>query len=229
MSAKAKILYVEDDESLSFVTKDHLTLQGYDVQHVSDGKEALLLYKENDFDLCLFDVMVPKMDGFDLAQEIRKLSASIPILFITAKGLKEDRLKGFKVGGDDYIVKPYSIEELVMKIAVFLRRKEIGQGAHESLISIGSFSFDYVNMILTDASENKRQLTQKESELLHTFVVNKDKLLTRSDLLLKVWGEDDYFLGRSLDVFISKLRKYLSADESVKISTIHGVGFKLNF
>ncbi|MCB0663201.1 MAG: response regulator transcription factor [Saprospiraceae bacterium] len=223
---KAKILYVEDDESLSFVTRDNLELQGYDVVHSADGKKGLDLFKTEDFDLCVLDVMLPEMDGYTLAGEIRKMDEQIPILFLTAKSLKEDKIHGLKLGADDYITKPFSIEELILKIEIFLRRSNINSGALKTNNQLGTFDFDYSNLTLKHG-EQEETLTQKEADLLKLFVDNPNQVLKRSDILIKLWGEDDYFLGRSLDVFISRLRKYLKKDESLKIENIHGVGFRL--
>jgi DNA-binding response OmpR family regulator len=224
---KATILYVEDDESLSFVTKDHLEISGFTVTHCSSGDQALKLFDSAEFDLCLLDIMLPNMDGYAVAEYIRQHDTSIPILFLTAKSLKEDRLKGFRKGGDDYITKPYSIEELVMKIEVFLRRREVFTGAKSAEVSyVGSYKFDPINMLL-ERDGKQKQLTQKESEVLEYFVNHQNELIPRKDLLIAVWGKDDYFLGRSLDVFISKLRKYMKDDEAITIQNVHGVGFKM--
>ncbi len=227
MNKKARILYVEDDEALSFVTKDHLELSGYTVIHCSSGDTGQAAYDAGNFDLCLLDIMLPNMDGYTLAEHIRNHDSAIPILFLTAKSLKEDRLKGFRKGGDDYITKPYSIEELVMKIEVFLRRREVISGIRPMTnAKIGSYSFDPLNMVL-ERDGNERQLTQKEAEVLSYFARHINELIARKDLLVAVWGKDDYFLGRSLDVFISKLRKYLKEDENINIQNVHGVGFKM--
>ena len=222
---RANIFYVEDDETLSFVTKDNLELQGFKITHCSDGKSALQLIKNDlsEMDLCILDVMLPEVDGFELARKIRQ----IPILFLTAKSLKEDRINGLKIGADDYITKPFSIEELILKIEVFLKRSRIHSNHTASLFDIGKYSFDYKNLQLTLADHSKT-LTQKEADLLKLFVENKNEVLKRSHILETVWGEDDYFLGRSLDVFISRLRKYLSEDDTLILKNIHGVGFKLN-
>ncbi|MEZ5058223.1 MAG: response regulator transcription factor [Saprospiraceae bacterium] len=222
---KANVLYVEDDESLSFVTRDNLELQGYNVSHCTDGKKGLETFKEGDFDLCVLDVMLPEMDGFTLAEEIRKVDQQIPILFLTAKSLKEDKIRGLKLGADDYITKPFSIEELILKIEIFLRRSNISSTTHHNN-TIGEYEFDYPNLTLIHG-DSEKTLTQKEADLLKLFMDNPNQVLKRSDILIKLWGEDDYFLGRSLDVFISRLRKYLNQDENLKIENIHGVGFRL--
>ncbi len=223
---KAHILYVEDDESLSFVTGDNLELQGYKITHCSDGKEALKLIHEQDFDLCILDVMLPEVDGFTVAREVRQYNTNIPILFLTAKSLKEDRLQGLRLGADDYITKPFSIEELILKVEVFLRRSKISTPQSPGRFRLGQFELDHDNLTL-HSGHDSLQLTQKEADLLKLFVENPNQVLKRSDILKQIWGDDDYFLGRSLDVFISRLRKYLRDDESLKIENIHGVGFRL--
>jgi DNA-binding response OmpR family regulator len=223
---KAKILYAEDDETLSFITKDHLELQGYDVHHSVTGAEALEAYKKDKFDLCIFDVMLPEMDGFTLAENIRKRDQQIPILFLTAKSLKEDRIHGLKLGGDDYLTKPFSIEELILKIEIFLRRSRVFEApSQEQEVMIGSYKYLPLEYQLI-RDNNVRVLTQRESELLDFLIKHKNKVIKRSLILENLWGEDDYFMGRSLDVFISRLRKYLSEDPSIKIDNIHGIGFK---
>ena len=223
---KPHLLYVEDDESLSFVTQDNLELQGYDISHYTSGRDAIDAFKEHSFDLCILDVMLPDVDGFTIAREIRKYDQQTPILFLTAKSLKEDRLQGLRLGGDDYITKPFSIEELILKVEIFLRRRQVTPGDSPSRVIIGEFELDYPNLSLHHEASN-RQLTQKEADLLKHLAEYPDQVLKRSDILEKIWGEDDYFLGRSLDVFISRLRKYLRQDDSLKIENIHGVGFRL--
>ena len=223
---RANILYVEDDESLGFVTRDNLELKGYEITHCTDGQQAMDIVKQTQFDLCLLDVMLPEIDGFTLATEIRKRDTHIPILFLTAKSLKEDRIHGLKLGADDYITKPFSIEELILKIEVFLRRSKNIGGNISQIFQIGQFELDSRNLSLSGV-EAKRKLTQREADLLRFLIENKNQVVQRSVILEKLWGENDYFLGRSLDVFISRLRKYLKADSSLKIENIHGVGFRL--
>jgi len=224
---KAHLFYVEDDESLSFVTRDNLELEGYKVTYCENGQKAIDIIKKENFDLCILDVMLPDVDGFTIAEEIRKRNKQVPILFLTAKSLKEDRIRGLRLGADDYITKPFSIEELILKIEIFLKRSQIVVKDDEHLFQIGDFNFDHKNLQLKNESI-KRQLTQKEADLLRYFIKNKNEVLKRSDILETLWGEDDYFLGRSLDVFISRLRKYLKEDETLKIENIHGVGFRFN-
>lgn len=218
------ILLVEDDESLGFVIKDNLELRGYHVDWAHDGIDGLSTYKKRDYDICLFDVMLPQKDGFSLATEIRSLDSKTPILFLTAKAMQEDKLEGFKVGGDDYITKPFSMEELVYRIEVFLRRS--GYKSSSSVYVLGDYSFSYENLQLTIA-DSIQTLTQKEADVLRYFADHQGQVLKRESILKAIWGEDDYFMGRSLDVFISKLRGYLKGDSNVEIINLHGVGFKL--
>lgn len=225
MSEKSKILYVEDDETLSFVTKDNLELNGYKVDHCMDGESAIETFFNDSYDLCILDVMLPKMDGFAVAEKIRATDPNVPILFLTAKSLKEDRIHGLKLGADDYITKPFSIEELILKIEVFLRRKYVSVSINDQY-KVGTYNFDYRNLTLSLNGDN-RSLTQKEADLLKMLLDHKNNVVKRSLILEKLWGEDDYFLGRSMDVFISRLRKYLSGDTKIKLDNIHGVGFKL--
>ncbi len=222
----ARILYVEDDETLNFITRDHLEMQGYEVHQCADGLSALEAFKDQHFDICVLDVMLPEMDGFELAQEIRKRNIEIPIIFLTAKSMKEDRIEGLKLGADDYVTKPFSMEELLLRIEVFLRRNKISSEDTSEVYKIGTFDFDYNNLTLSREGQADT-LTQREADLLRYFARTPNQVLKRSDILLRVWGEDDYFLGRSLDVFVSRLRKYLKADPDIRLENVHGVGFKL--
>lgn len=222
---KANILYVEDDESLSFVTKDNLELEGYAVEWCQNGKDATERIKKQKFDLYILDVMLPEVDGFTLAEQIRSFDTQTPILFVTAKSLKEDRLNGLRIGADDYITKPFSIEELILKIQIFLKRRLIVEPEPPKVYQLGIFQFDHRNLELK-AGEQQRILTQKEADLLQFFLEHKNQLVRRSTILKTIWGQDDYFLGRSLDVFISRLRKYLKPEEKVKIENVHGIGFR---
>lgn len=222
-----QILYVEDDESLSFVTKDNLELQGYAVTHYADGLKALKDATRKPYDLMILDVMLPGADGFTIAEEVRKVDADVPILFLTAKSLKEDRIHGLKLGADDYITKPYSIEELILRVEVFLKRKKLFKPTEiKDVYAVGKLVLDYRNLLLVNGEE-KSPMTQREADLLRYLVMHKNSVLKRGDILKEIWGEDDYFLGRSLDVFISRLRKYLKDDPALAIENIHGVGFKL--
>ena len=225
MNRKPKILYVEDDIYLSFVTKDNLEIKGYDIDWQKDGEAAIQAFSEHEFDLCILDIMLPKLDGFSVAEAIRKENQDIPILFLSAKTMKEDRIKGLTLGADDYITKPFSIEELVLKIEVFLKRNKVQKvETPNSIAELGKFYFDFDNLELSE-NDNAQRLTLREAELLHLFCQNKNKLLKKEDILNTIWKDDSYFLSRSLDVFVSRLRKYLKNDSRLKIENIHGVGF----
>jgi len=220
----AKILLVEDDPSLGFVIKDNLILKGFDVTLCENGADGFEVFLQNQFDLCILDVMMPRQDGFSLAKSIREKNKQVPILFVTAKSMLEDKIAGFESGGDDYIVKPFSMEELLLRIGVFLRRSQ--PNGREEVFKIGSFTFNFTNLTLFHVNETKI-LTHKEAEVLRLLCENKNRVLKREEILKAVWGDDDYFLGRSMDVFISKLRKYLKDDPAVQIVNYHGVGFRL--
>ena len=225
-----KILFVEDDPNLSMILKDYLEIIGYTVEHAPDGEKGVQLFNENNYELVILDIMMPKKDGFTAAKEIRETNSMIPIIFLTAKNLKEDRIKGFQVGCDDFITKPFSTEELSLRIKAILKRcsinNEPSSASANSIISIGKFTFDNANMILA-IDGNERVLTRKESGLLKLLCENKNNLLPREVAMKSIWGENDYFIGRSMDVFIAKLRKYLKPDTNVRISNVHGIGFKL--
>ena len=223
---KFKILYAEDDETLAFLTKDNLE-QSYEVTHCSDGEIALEAFKSNSFDLCVLDIMMPKKDGFELAEAIRKLNSDVPIIFLSAKTLKEDRIKGLRLGADDYLVKPFSIEELLLKIEIFLKRSQKSSLPENNNYTIGKYQFDSKNyLVFTDVE--KISLTQREAELLKLFLDNKNIVLKREEILKSLWGNDDYFMGRSLDVFISRLRKILTNEKGIAIENLHGIGFKFS-
>ncbi len=222
---KANVLLVEDDPNLGFVIKDNLLQQGYTVTLSTNGEDAYTEFNGGLFDICILDVMLPKKDGFTLAQQIRLTNAEVPILFITAKGLLEDKVTGFKSGGDDYLIKPFSIEELLLRMEVFLRRTKLVSN-NNKIFSIGSYLFDFENLQLKHPSGNK-SLTEKEAHVLKLLCDNKMRILKREEILTTVWGENDYFMGRSLDVFISRLRKYLKNDSQIEIANFHGVGFKI--
>lgn len=224
---KPRILYVEDDLTLSFVTRDNLEQRGFDIDFCEDGEAALQLFGKKTYDLCILDVMLPKMDGFELAKRIRQANEEIPVIFLTAKSTKEDKIHGLKLGGDDYIIKPFSIEELALKVKVFLKRSGIKGGAgQKNRFRIGQYDFDAKNQTLSNGGQ-VRNLTLRETQILNLFCENKNSIVKRDELLMKVWGEDHYFASRSLDVFISRIRKYLSEDSSISIENIHNVGYKL--
>jgi len=220
-----KILLVEDDPSLGFVIKDNLAMKGFDVTLCEHGQAGYQAFQDEHFDLCILDVMMPLQDGFSLAKSIRNKNKQVPILFVTAKSMLEDKIAGFESGGDDYIVKPFSIEELLLRIGVFLRRNKSSNGQSEEY-PIGKFTFNFTNLSLHYGTEAKI-LTNKEAEVLRLLCENRNRVLKREEILKTVWGDDDYFLGRSMDVFISKLRKYLKEDPAVQIVNYHGVGFRL--
>lgn len=222
-----KILYAEDDETLAFLTKDNLEQNNYDVTHCSDGKSALKIFEEEEFDICIFDIMMPKMDGFELAEAVRKIDIEVPIIFLSAKTLKEDRIKGLRLGADDYLVKPFSIEELLLKIEIFLKRSQKNIPAVKTIYEVGKYQFDTKNFILF-TNEEKVGLTQREAELLKLFLDHKNSVLKREQILTSLWGTDDYFMGRSLDVFISRLRKILANEDGISIENLHGIGFRFS-
>lgn len=226
---RTKILLVEDDLNLGFVIQDHLRNEGYSTDLEKDGYAGFQKFYNTGYDLCILDVMLPKKDGFTLAEDIRKINADVPILFLTAKSLTEDKIKGFNVGADDYMTKPFSFDELNLRIKAILKR--VNQDKDEvppkrDVFELGQFQFDYPNLNLIH-KDGEKTLTKKEAELLRMLCLHKDQVLTREMALTVVWGSDDYFLGRSMDVFVTKLRKYLKLDERVKIMNVHGVGFKL--
>ena len=227
---KARILLAEDDPMLSMVLQDYLKMLGYHTHLSANGEEGLKAFSEQEFDLCILDVMMPKMDGFTLAENIRNLNNNIPIIFLTAKSLKEDRIKGFQTGCDDYMTKPFSTEELSLRIEAIMKRCMLQADSAaisvEQIFALGKYTFDAVNMVLKNKSGEKT-LTRKETALLKILAQNKNKLVPREHILKEVWGNDDYFLGRSMDVFIAKLRKYLKEDPGLSITNVHGAGFKL--
>ena len=224
---KVKILLAEDDASLGYVIADQLSVDGYDVALCIDGDEALKRFNKEEFHLCIFDVMMPKKDGFTLAKEVRKIDSQIPILFLTAKSSDEDKIAGFKAGGDDYLTKPFNAEELQLRIAAMLRRIDLNPATEEKTVyQIGEYTFDTVNYLLEHPNFQKN-LTKKEAKILSFLCKFMNNVTAREVILNGVWGQDDYFVGRSLDVFITKLRKYLKEDENISIANVHGVGFKL--
>lgn len=227
MTSKRTILYVEDDETLSYITRDNLELNGYSVIHCSDGIEAMNKFNSNGIALCLLDIMLPRLDGFSVAKEIRKIDPEVPIIFLTARSLKEDKIEGLKIGADDYIIKPFSIEELILKIGIFLRRSRMNNsGKERQYYKLGHFVFDRNNQVLTNGNEETR-LTQRESELLTLFINNTGQVVKKDDILKNIWFDSNGIYSRSLDVFISRLRKMLETDTDLRIENIHGVGYRL--
>jgi DNA-binding response OmpR family regulator len=226
---KVKILLAEDDTSLGFMISDQLRSEGYNVTLCSDGAEAFQRFNNQKFHLCIFDVMMPKKDGFTLAKDIRKIDSEIPILFLTAKSMTEDKVEGFKSGGDDYLTKPFSIDELQVRITALLKRINIIiETPEDKVVKIGSYVFDTENFILRHAKFEKT-LTKKEAQILKILHKFKNQVVERDIILNAVWGQDDYFVGRSLDVFITKLRKYFTEDDTIHIVNVHGIGFKLEY
>ncbi len=228
MSDRIRILLVEDDSNLGYILREYLQVHDFDVDWVKDGEKGLEAFKTNIYELCILDVMMPKMDGFTLAEKIKNHSSSVPLIFLTAKALKIDKLKGFKIGADDYIVKPVDEEELIARINAIIKRtvgiKEVDQA---NSFEIGTYYFDYENQVLIRG--NKRQtITIKEADILKQLCLKKGQILDRETTLKALWGESDYFNRRSMDVFISKLRKYLNEDANVKITNVHGRGFILD-
>lgn len=224
----ARILVVEDDESLGFLLQDNLEVAGYQVTLASDGETGLQAFRQGKFDLCLLDVMLPKKDGFALAEAIRLQDGQMPLLFLTAKSQPEDRIKGFQIGADDYLTKPFSMEELTWRVRAVLRRvyEHPMPLPKEHLLHFGNSRLDYPNLLLW-VHASSRTLTQKEADLLRMLAQSPNQVLTRDHLLKTIWEDNGYFVARSMDVFISRLRKYLRSDERLRIVNIHGVGYKL--
>lgn len=226
-----KILLVEDDEALRFIVKDNLEQNNYRVEVAEDGQIALELFGGQTFDLIILDVMLPKIDGFQVAKTIRKHNEQVPIIFLTARSMTEDKINALTIGADDYIPKPFSMEELLLKIKIFLKRSQLhpvhSKSAVSKSIKIGRFEFHPDDLTLSINGES-RNLTLKEAELIRFFAENPNKVLGRNEILEKVWGSNDYFLGRSLDVFISRLRKYFKEDANIKITNLHGIGFRFS-
>lgn len=223
---KQKILLVEDDENLGYVIQDLLSMNGYKVHLARDGKEGLLFFNKSKYDLCLIDVMMPKKDGFELAEDIQKLNNSVPLVFLTARNQKEDKIKGLKLGADDYITKPFDSDEFLLRVKAILRRGSTEKNNSEKEYKIGEYTFTPSTLILSKDNDNRR-LTKKESALLKLLCEHKGKILERGVVSNLIWGDDSYFVGRSMDVFITRLRKYLKDDSAISITNIHGIGFRL--
>lgn len=222
---KEKLLLVEDDVNFGFVLKSYLEMNDFDITLVSDGKDAVPTFTKGKFDLCVLDVMLPNVDGFTIAKEIRKINKKMPIIFLTAKSLKEDVLEGFKVGADDYLTKPFDSDVLLLKIRAILRRKD-AKTSIEDKVKIGKYEFDIKLRSLVSSDETHR-LTPREADLLKELILNKNNVLDRNEALKKIWGDDNYFNARSMDVYITKLRKYFKDDPTIQINNIHGSGFIL--
>ncbi len=223
---KFKILLAEDDPNFGAVLRDYLTMNDYEVKLCKDGSEAFGAFQASHFDLCILDVMMPVKDGFTLAREIREKDSVIPMIFLTAKSMKSDVLEGFKIGADDYITKPFDSEILLYKIKAILNRNLEKDKDKPTAFNIGKLHFDYKMRTITNGAETFK-LSPKEGELLYMLCLHMNDLLRREEALKKIWGNDNYFTARSMDVFIAKIRKYLSADPHVELVNIHGSGFKL--
>lgn len=227
-----KILLVEDDQNFGDVLKSYLEMNEYDVTLAINGEEGLEAFKKSNYDLCITDVMMPKKDGFSMAKDIRSINNEVPIVFLTAKTLKEDVLEGFKIGGDDYITKPFNSEELLFRVKAVLRRSTKPEESLENRreFVIGDYHFDYALRILTYQPDGtSEKLSPKEAQLLRLFCFRINDVLQRSEALTKIWEDDNYFTARSMDVFITKIRKYLAKDTNIEIENIHGNGFRLYF
>lgn len=226
---KPKILLAEDDTNLGMVLKNYLELNDYDVELCRDGILALAAFRREKFDICLLDIMMPNMDGFKLAEEIRDVDPEIPLFFLSAKTMKEDIIQGYKLGADDYISKPFDSELLLLKIKAILKRNQELNSKEEDIFefSIGSYAFNSRLRTLQKEGADSHTLSPKENELLHMLCEHKNDLLPREVALKKIWGSDTYFNGRSMDVYIAKLRKYLKEDTNIEIVNIHGNGFRL--
>ena len=218
-----KVLVAEDDRDFGNILTQYITISGFDVTLGRDGKEAWELFNKDKFDICVLDVMMPEMDGFTLAEKIKETHPEVPVIFLTAKSLKEDIVRGLKIGADDYITKPFDPEVLILRINNILKRV-YSSSNDEFKISQTVLKYNTLELISGNAKE---KLTLKEAQLLKYFIINKNKILAREDILTEIWGEDDYFLGRSMDVFISRLRKYISEDKNIDIRTVRGTGFIL--
>ena len=219
-------MLVEDDLNLGFLLVEFLELKGFSAKLYRDGQTAFTGFQGGHFDFCILDVMLPKMDGFTLAKKIKVLNPQIPIIFLTARSLKEDKMKGYEIGVDDYVTKPFDEDELLYKINAILNRSKISTGSTDDIFQIGKYHFDFKNQSLV-LGDDKRRLTERESNILKMLCLSKNNVIRREQILTAVWGENDYFAGRSLDVFISKLRKYFSGDSSICIDNIPKVGFML--
>ncbi|SUI97571.1 Sensory transduction protein regX3 [Sphingobacterium spiritivorum] len=223
-----KILLAEDDPNLGELLKDYLELKGkFDVTLCQDGEEALVAFHKDQYDLCILDVMMPKKDGFSLGKDIRKTNTTVPVIYATAKGMMEDKTQAFELGGDDYITKPFRVEELLLRINALLKRSSRDKDEETAdKFEIGDYFFDYTSQQISYKGQQQK-LSTKEAELLRLLCLKKNDVLTREEALLKIWHDDNYFTGRSMDVFLSKLRKYLREDPSVEIVNVHGKGYKL--
>jgi two-component system, OmpR family, response regulator len=225
---KTEILLVEDEANFAVVMRDYLQINGYSVTLCNDGLIGLSKFQQGNYDLCIIDVMMPKMDGFALVEEIRKTNVQVPVLFLTARSMREDMLKGYRVGADDYIIKPFDTELLLLKIEAVLKRSgnKITDAIHGE-VSFSGFTYNHSHRVLYHSSGTENKLSPKESDLLSLLLQNKNRVVSKSVLLQKIWKNENYFTGRSMDVYIAKLRKYLETDGLVGIENIHGSGYCL--
>ncbi|MBN4049765.1 response regulator transcription factor [Bacteroidales bacterium AH-315-N07] len=226
--SKTRILLAEDDPNLGVVFSEYLRVKGFEVQLCEDGNIAYTAFRNHDFDVCILDIMMPNKDGFTLAKDIRSCNKNIPIIFLTAKSMNQDKIKGFNIGCDDYITKPFHMEELLLRLKAILRRSQNGNlsTSGSNNFMIGKYKFDAHQQSLA-INDKDQKLTAKESELLKLLCLNMNDILNREAALNMIWGENDYFNGRSMDVFITKLRKYLGDDPEIEIMNVHGKGYKL--
>jgi len=233
MAQKTKVLLVEDDRIIAKLVKKYLDIRGYDVIYCDNGKSGITAFNGTKFDLCIFDVMMPYKDGFTLAQEVRKVDEYVPILFITSKTMTKDKIKAFKIGADDYITKPFDMEELLLRIEVIMKRQNSKPKAppveddDNARLHIGRYILDFpYQKLYLEGNDEPRKLTTREAELLRFLFKHRNDLIRREFILQEIWGDDDYYKGRSLDVFMSRLRKYLKEDEGIQIINVHAIGFK---
>mgnify|MGYP000881688026 FL=1 len=223
---KTRILLAEDDENLGMLLREYLQARNFEADLFGDGEKAFRSFEKNHYDICILDIMMPVKDGFTLAKEIRMINSDIPIIFLTAKSMKEDVIEGFRIGADDYITKPFSMEELIFRIEAILRRTKSEGADKQTVFKLGNYTFDSSRQLLIRGTE-ERKLTTKESELLRLLCLNKNRILERNFALKSIWIDDTYFNARSMDVYITKLRKYLKDDPDIQIMNIHGKGYKL--
>ena len=227
VESKLNIILAEDDLNLGFLLVEFLESRGMQVKLYRDGLLALNGFQNGDFNFCILDVMLPKLDGFSLAKRVKAIDPKIPIIFLTARAMKEDKLKGYNIGADDYITKPFDEDELLCRIMAITNRLDFSESSCAKFYQIGDYEFDYVNLSL-NLNGNIKRLTAREAEILRLLCLSKNNVVRREKILTSIWGINDYFAGRSLDVFISKLRKYFSGDSKIKIENIPKVGFILN-
>lgn len=226
MNKNLRILLAEDDANLGMILKSYLEARGYITELCDNGQKALNMFKKHTFDFCIIDVMMPVKDGFTLAKELKMLNKKVPMMFLTAKTMQDDIIEGLKIGADDYMTKPFSMEELLLRMNAIIKRAYANEDSEETQFKLGKFTFDYNKQVLA-IDKQEQKLTSKEADLLKLLCQNKNSILDRTEALLKVWGNDSYFNARSMDVYMTKLRKHLKADTSIEIINIHGKGFKL--